>query len=69
MPNNNIPSLDLKNFLSKDPIKKDKFVHYNGKDYEKIDFVALKGHFLSTKNNKESNFQMKNFFDLTTNVK
>ena len=69
MPNNNIPSLDLKNFLSKDPIKKDKFVHDIGEAYEKIGFVALKGHFLSTKNIKEIYFQIKNFFDLPTNVK
>ena len=50
MPNKNIPSLDLNDFLSADSCKKEKFVKDIGEAYEKIGFVALKGHFLSSKN-------------------
>jgi isopenicillin N synthase-like dioxygenase len=42
----NIPSVDLRDFLSDDPIRKQKFVNEIGKAYEEIGFVALKGHFL-----------------------
>ena len=43
----NIPSVDLRDFLSDDPVRKQKFVNEIGKAYEEIGFVALKGHFLS----------------------
>ncbi len=43
----NIPSVDLSDFLSGDPNRKQKFVNEIGKAYEEIGFVALKGHFLS----------------------
>ena len=46
MPNKNIPSLDLNDFLSVDYSKKEKFVKDIGEAYEKIGFIALKGHFL-----------------------
>ena len=69
MPNKNIPSLDLNDFLSTDSCKKEKFVKDIGEAYEKIGFVALKGHFLSSKNIEEIYFQIKKFFDLPTNVK
>jgi isopenicillin N synthase-like dioxygenase len=42
----NIPSVDLRDFLSDDPVRKQKFVNEIGKAYEEIGFVALKGHFL-----------------------
>jgi isopenicillin N synthase-like dioxygenase len=42
-----IPSVDLRDFLSDDPIRKQKFVNEIGKAYEEIGFVALKGHFLN----------------------
>lgn len=41
-----IPSVDLSDFLSEDPARKQKFVDEIGKAYEEIGFVALKGHFL-----------------------
>ena len=41
-----IPSVDLRDFLSDDPARKQKFVNEIGKAYEEIGFVALKGHFL-----------------------
>ena len=43
---NQIPSVDLREFLSGDSKKKQKFVDEIGKAYEDIGFVALKGHFL-----------------------
>ncbi len=43
---NSIPSVNLKDFLSGDSIRKQKFVDEIGKAYEEIGFVALKGHFL-----------------------
>ena len=69
MPNKNIPSLDLNDFLSVDSCKKEKFVKDIGEAYEKIGFVALKGHFLSSKNIEEIYFQIKKLFDLPTNIK
>ena len=44
---NNIPSLDLNDFNSKDPNKKNDFVKNLGKAYEKIGFVAIENHGLS----------------------
>lgn len=42
----NIPSVDLRDFLSDDPARKQKFVNEIGSAFEDIGFVALKGHFL-----------------------
>jgi isopenicillin N synthase-like dioxygenase len=44
-----IPSVDLRDFLSDDLARKQKFVNEIGKAYEEIGFVALKGHFLEDK--------------------
>ena len=44
---NKVPSVDLSDFLSEDPARKQKFINEIGKAYEDIGFVALKGHFLS----------------------
>lgn len=44
---NNIPSVDLADFLSDDPKRKQKFVDEIGTAYEEIGFVSLKNHFLS----------------------
>lgn len=69
MPNKNIPSLDLNDFLTFESCKKEKFVKDIGEAYEKIGFIALKGHFLSSKNIEEIYFLIKKFFDLPTNIK
>jgi isopenicillin N synthase-like dioxygenase len=39
-----IPSVDLAEFLSGDPIKKNNFVQQLGKAYEEVGFVAVKNH-------------------------
>ena len=43
---NKIPSVNLLDFISNDPKRKQKFVDQIGEAYETIGFVALKGHFL-----------------------
>lgn len=42
-----IPSVDLRDFLSDDPSRKEKFIKEIGSAFEDIGFVALSGHFLS----------------------
>ena len=65
----NIPSVDLSNFLSDDPERKQQFVNQIGKAYEEIGFVALKGHFLSTDLVENLYTEIKNFFSLPTETK
>ncbi|HRN98028.1 MAG TPA: 2-oxoglutarate and iron-dependent oxygenase domain-containing protein, partial [Flavobacterium sp.] len=65
----NIPSVDLRDFLSGDPERKQKFVNEIGKAYEDIGFVALKGHFLDDKLVDRLYGQVRNFFDLPVQTK
>jgi isopenicillin N synthase-like dioxygenase len=65
----NIPSVDLSDFLSDDPARKQQFVNQIGKAYEEIGFVALKGHFLSTDLVENLYTEIKNFFSLPTEIK
>lgn len=39
-----IPVVDLSDFLSGDPVRKDAFVQALGKAYEEVGFVAVKNH-------------------------
>ena len=66
---NNIPSVDLADFLSDDPQRKQKFVNEIGRAYEEIGFVALKNHFLSDNLVDELYKEVKNFFALPLEVK
>ncbi len=66
---NNIPSVNLADFLSDDPDRKQKFVDEIGKAYEEIGFVALKNHFLSDELVEELYKEVKNFFDLPLETK
>src|SRR6056297_523362 len=66
---NNIPSVDLADFLSDDPKRKQKFVNEIGKAYEEIGFVALKNHFLSDDLVEELYKEVKSFFNLPVEVK
>lgn len=59
-----IPSVDLRDFLSEDPIRKQKFVNEIGKAYEDIGFVALKGHFLNDQLVDNLYSEVRNFFSL-----
>jgi len=65
----NIPSVDLSDFLSDDPKRKQLFVTQIGKAYEEIGFVALKGHFLSDRLVTDLYTEIKNFFSLDTATK
>lgn len=66
---NKIPSVNLEDFLSDDPKRKQKFVDEIGKAYEEIGFVALKGHFLDDKLVDDLYAEIKNFFDLPVDTK
>ncbi|HEX9979163.1 MAG TPA: 2-oxoglutarate and iron-dependent oxygenase domain-containing protein [Flavobacterium sp.] len=65
----NIPSVDLRDFLSGDPERKQKFVNEIGKAYEDIGFVALKGHFLDDKLVDTLYSEVRNFFSLPVETK
>lgn len=65
----NIPSVDLRDFLSDDPVRKQKFVNEIGKAYEEIGFVALKGHFLSDELVSDLYAEVKNLFELPLEIK
>lgn len=64
-----IPSVDLRDFLSGDPERKQKFVNEIGKAYEEIGFVALKGHFLDEKLVDDLYQEVKQFFELPVETK
>ncbi|MCM5663255.1 isopenicillin N synthase family dioxygenase [Galbibacter mesophilus] len=66
---NKVPSVDLTDFLSEDPSRKQKFINEIGKAYEEIGFVALKGHFLSDKLIDDLYAEIKKFFDLPQETK
>ena len=65
----NIPSVNLRDFLSGDPERKQKFVNEIGKAYEDIGFVALKGHFLDDRLVEELYSEVQQFFNLPVSVK
>jgi len=65
----NIPSVDLRDFLSDNPERKQKFVNEIGKAYEDIGFVALKGHFLDDALVEKLYSEVKDFFSLPVDVK
>ena len=64
-----IPSVDLRDFLSDDLARKQKFVNEIGKAYEEIGFVALKGHFLDEQLVENLYSEVRNFFSLPIEVK
>ncbi|WP_341200382.1 isopenicillin N synthase family dioxygenase [Croceibacter atlanticus] len=66
---NNIPSVDLADFLSDDPDRKQKFVNEIGSAYEEIGFVSLKNHFLEDDLVDNLYKEVKSFFALPTEVK
>ena len=65
----NIPSVDLADFLSEDPKRKMKFIDEIGKAYEEIGFVALKNHFLSDELETKLYTQVEKFFQLPVETK
>ncbi|MGS4344969.1 isopenicillin N synthase family dioxygenase [Myroides odoratus] len=65
----NIPSVNLRDFLSDDPVRKQKFVNEIGQAYEEIGFVALKGHFLDDQLVESLYTEVRNFFNLPLETK
>jgi isopenicillin N synthase-like dioxygenase len=65
----NIPSVDLRDFLSNESERKQKFVTEIGKAFEDIGFVALKGHFLEDQLVDELYGEIRNFFSLPLEIK
>ena len=66
---NSIPSVNLNDFTSGDPVRKQNFVDQIGAAYENIGFVALKGHFLDDELVTNLYDQVKKFFALPVDVK
>jgi isopenicillin N synthase-like dioxygenase len=64
-----IPSVDLRDFLSVDANKRNGFIQNIGKAYEDIGFVALKGHFLDQDLVDELYTQVREFFSLPYETK
>ncbi|SDW79542.1 Isopenicillin N synthase [Lutibacter oricola] len=65
----NIPSVDLSDFISGDENRKQKFIKQIGEAYEEIGFVALRGHFLSDELTANLYKEVTAFFDLPEEVK
>ena len=65
----NIPSVDLADFLSDDPQRKQKFISEIGNAYENIGFVALRNHFLSDKLVENLYKEIEKFFSLSKETK
>ncbi|MDC1198520.1 MAG: 2-oxoglutarate and iron-dependent oxygenase domain-containing protein [Ulvibacter sp.] len=61
---NKIPSVDLADFLSEDPNRKQKFVNEIGTAYENIGFVSLRSHFLDDALVSDLYKEVKAFFAL-----
>lgn len=66
---NKIPSVDLRDFLSEDPGRKQKFIDEIGAAYENIGFVALRGHFLDDELVDNLYNEVKKFFALPVDTK
>lgn len=64
-----IPSLDLADFLSGDPVRKSKFVEELGLAYTNIGFVAIKNHGLTKELTENLYSVIKKFFALPDEVK
>ena len=66
---NEIPNVDMREFISEDPQRKSAFVKSIGGAFEDICFVALKGHFLSEELVSELYEEIKRFFQLPQEIK
>jgi len=65
----NIPSVDLTDFLSNNNLRKQQFVDALGKAYEDIGFVAVKGHMLKDETCKKLYAACEQFFNLPQDIK
>ena len=65
----NIPSIDLADFLSGNQALQEKFISALGKAYEEIGFVAVKNHGLSDQTTEKLYSLWKEFYNLPQHVK
>ncbi len=65
----NIPSVDLADFISEDPKRKQKFVDEIGAAYSEIGFASVKNHFLTDELMDRLYSEIKKFFALPVAVK
>ena len=66
---NQIPSVNLKDFLSDDKKNKERFVQSIGTAFQEIGFCAVRGHFLDKDLVSRLYTQIKLFFDLPEEIK
>jgi isopenicillin N synthase-like dioxygenase len=66
---NEIPSLDLADFQSNDPVRKKQFVEDLGQAFHTIGFVALKGHGLTNNFTKDLYQSVEEFFQSSDAIK
>ena len=66
---NQIPSVNLKDFLSDDKKNKERFVQSIGTAFQEIGFCAVRGHFLDKDLVSRLYAQIKLFFDLPEEIK
>lgn len=64
-----VPSLDLADFTSGDPQRKEKFVKNLGDAYTNIGFVAVKNHYLNDALSKQLYAVIQKFFTLDDDIK
>src|ERR1700712_4405117 len=64
-----IPSVDLAEFLSEDPVRKAAFVQELGKAYEEVGFVAVKNHGIPDELIADLYKYVQLFFTLPSDVK
>ncbi|MCB0762382.1 MAG: isopenicillin N synthase family oxygenase [Flavobacteriales bacterium] len=64
-----IPNVDLADFLSGDPQRKQAFVNQLGRAYEDIGFVAVRNHLMDPATEQELYAQVKAFFELPVDIK
>ncbi|MFD0797596.1 isopenicillin N synthase family dioxygenase [Maribacter chungangensis] len=64
-----VPSVDLSDFISDDPKRKEKFIKEIGTAFEDIGFVALSGHFLPEDLVDNLYAEIKKFFQLPQDIK
>ncbi len=64
-----IPSLDLADFTSGDPVRKQKFVEQLGEAYNNIGFVAIRNHYLTDELSSRLYSTIKKFYALPDQVK
>jgi len=64
-----IPSLDLADFTSGDPVRKQKFVEQLGEAYNNIGFVAIRNHYLTEDLSAKLYSTIKKFYALPDEIK